>query len=200
MGAQGATNCRSAGQRWSDGDRTGRATSLAAASRKSDRNTRADYPNGIPVHLLQVYSNPSPSAISPQELLFRSGRSQRPEVGPVAPAGRARRFRAAQTTQVVERYLQVRNMREVAREFRVSRATVAKLLAKRGIDTSRSMKPAEVKQAVRLYEDGLSSITIGKRLGFDNHTILNALRGHGVAIRPAVGQQTDRRGERGMAT
>jgi AraC-like DNA-binding protein len=91
-------------------------------------------------------------------------------------------------------------MREVARELGMSRTTVAKLLAERGIDTSRSMKHSEVKQAMRMNKEGLSSIRIGKQLGFDNHTILNALRGHGVAIRPAVGQPTDRRGKRGMAT
>ena len=66
-------------------------------------------------------------------------------------------------------------MRQVAREFRVSRTTVAKLLAERGIETFRSMKPAEVERAVRMYKAGLSSIQIGKQLGFDNQTILNAL-------------------------
>jgi len=63
---------------------------------------------------------------------------------------------------------------------------VAKLLEERGIETSRSMKPSEVKQAVGMYKEGLSSITIGKQLGFDNHTILNALRTQGVRIRPPL--------------
>ncbi len=74
-------------------------------------------------------------------------------------------------------------MRQVAREFRMSRTTVAKLLAERGIDTSRSMKPAEVMRAVRMYKDGLSSITIGRQLGFDNKTIIKALRQAGSKIR-----------------
>lgn len=74
-------------------------------------------------------------------------------------------------------------MRQVAREFGMSRTTVAKLLAERGVDTSRSMKPAEVKQAVRMYKDGLSSTTIGKQLGFDNKTIIKALRQAGSKIR-----------------
>lgn len=95
--------------------------------------------------------------------------------------GRARQLRAAEADQLVRRYLEVRNMRQVAREYRMSRTTVAKLLTERGIDTSRGMKPA-----VRLYEDGLSSIVIGKRLGFDNHSVLKALRGAGVSIRPAL--------------
>lgn len=138
------------------------------------------------MHLLQVYSNPSRPAVSPQELLFRSAQSERPEMGLTAPVGRARQLRDAETDQLVQRYLEVRNMRQVAREFRMSRTTVAKLLAERKIDTSRSMKPSEVEQAVRMYEEGISSIRIGKQLGFDNHTILNSLRECSVEIRSAA--------------
>lgn len=79
-------------------------------------------------------------------------------------------------------------MREVAREFRVSRNTVAKHLADRGVDASRGMKAPEIKQAVSLYAEGLSSMTIGKQLGFDNHTIIKALREQGVPIRVALGR------------
>lgn len=77
-------------------------------------------------------------------------------------------------------------MRQVAREMRVSRATVAKLLADRGIDTSSSMKAWEIDRAVELYAQGRSSAVIGKELGFDNHTVLNALRAQGVQIRPQL--------------
>ena len=138
------------------------------------------------VHLLQVYSNPSRSAATPQELLFRSAQSKRPEIELSAPVGRARQLRDAETDQLVRRYLEVRNMREVARESRMSRTTVAKLLSERGIETSRSMKPLEVKQAMRMYKEGLSSITIGKQLGFDNHTVLKVLRSEGVSIRKSA--------------
>lgn len=52
------------------------------------------------------------------------------------------------------------------------------------------MKPAEVKGAVQLYDEGLSSGQVGHKLGFDNHTILNALRSSGVAIRkPAAARR-----------
>lgn len=77
-------------------------------------------------------------------------------------------------------------MRQIAREFRMSRTTVAKLLAERGIETSRSMKPSQVRQAVQMYGEGLSSITIGKQLGFDNHTVLKELRSVGVKIRAKI--------------
>lgn len=77
-------------------------------------------------------------------------------------------------------------MRQVAREMRVSRTTVAKVLKGRGIDTSSGMKPADVERAVELYVEGHSSGAIGRRLGFDNHTVLNALRSEGVQIRPQL--------------
>lgn len=83
----------------------------------------------------------------------------------------------------MQRYLEVRNMREVAREFRMSRTTVAKLLAERGIDTSSGMLQADREAAARLYAQGLSSGQIGKQLGFDNHTILNAIRNAGITVR-----------------
>ena len=77
-------------------------------------------------------------------------------------------------------------MRQLSREFKMSRTTVASLLVQRGIDTSRGMKPEDAQRAVELYEEGHSSISIGRMLGFDNHTILTELRHHGVAIRNAA--------------
>lgn len=74
-------------------------------------------------------------------------------------------------------------MREVARQFRISRTTVAKLLKERGVQTSLGMSPTEVQTAAQLYSQGLSSGQIGKQLGFDNHTILNAIRKTGLVIR-----------------
>lgn len=70
----------------------------------------------------------------------------------------------------------------------MSRTTVAKHLANRGIDTFRGMKPADVAKTVELYGDGLSSTNSGKRLGFDNHTVFSALRAEGVPIRKALGR------------
>lgn len=91
----------------------------------------------------------------------------------------------------MQHYLDVRNMREVAREFRVSRTTVAKLLAERGIDTSRKMGPADIATAVELYAAGESSIRIGKQLGFDNHTVLKVLRSLGIIVRPPAATRVD---------
>lgn len=87
------------------------------------------------------------------------------------------------------RYLAIRSIRAVANEFQVSRTTVARILTEHGIDASRRMTETQITVAVTLYEQGLSSAVIGKRLGFDNHTILKELRGRGVAIRPVAGRR-----------
>lgn len=139
------------------------------------------------MHLLQVYSNPAPGAVTPQELLFRSRTREHQDATREAPR-RARQLRADEAKAVAERYLVVRNVRAVAAEFRLSRTTVSRILTVQGIDISRSMKPADVKRTVRMYAEGLSSITIGKQLGFDNHTVLNALRRAGAPIRPQPGR------------
>ena len=99
----------------------------------------------------------------------------------------AKQLRESEIDTVVTRYHEVHNIRQVAREFKLSRTTVAKHLLYRGVDTSRGMKPAEITRAVALYSEGHSSIAIGKQLGYDNHTILAALRNEGVQIRKPLG-------------
>jgi hypothetical protein len=86
--------------------------------------------------------------------------------------------------ELVERYRELQNIRQVARDFAISRTTVAKLLDTRGVDTSRGLKAGETEQAVELYTQGISSSAIGKLFAVDNHTVLNALRRAGVAVRP----------------
>lgn len=140
------------------------------------------------VHLLQVYSNPSPGVGAPRELLFRSTLREFREVSRETPR-RARQLRANEREHLAARYLAIRSVRAVAKEFEVSRTTAARILTEHGIDASRKMTEAQITIAVKLYEQRLSSAAIGKRLGFDNHTILKALRGCGVAIRPAVGRR-----------
>lgn len=66
------------------------------------------------------------------------------------------------------RYLALRSIRAVAKEFQVSRTTVARILTEHGIDASRKITEAQITIAAKLYEQGLPSAAIGKRLGFDN--------------------------------
>jgi len=67
-------------------------------------------------------------------------------------------------------------MRQVTREFRISPETAVKHFASRGIDTSKSMKPADIAKARELYALSMGSGRIGKLLGFDNKTILKAVQ------------------------
>jgi len=92
------------------------------------------------------------------------------------PHSQVRQMREHEVDRLVREYTKTRNMRQVAREFRVSRATAAKHLASRGIDTSKSMKPADIAKARELYAQGMGSGRIGTLLGFDNKTILKAVR------------------------
>ncbi len=85
-------------------------------------------------------------------------------------------------------YRRMKNMRAVARELSLSRETVAKYLRAAGISTSKRMTKEQIVLAARLYEQGLSSMVIGSRLGFDNHTIIAALRSVGVVIRAQLGR------------
>ena len=140
------------------------------------------------VHLLQVYSNPAAGVVAPQELLFRST-IREPQPASRAPRRRARQLRAGEVDLVIARYFEIRSIRTVARDFQVSRTTIARILTENGIDASRRMTEAQVTIAAKLYKQGVSSATIGHRLGFDNHTILKELRGRGVAIRPAIGRR-----------
>ena len=90
---------------------------------------------------------------------------------------------------MVAAYRAVRNIRTVARDFSLSRTTVARILTVHGVNTSRGMSEAQLAIADDLYSEGLSNATIGRRLGFDNHTILNGLRGLGVQVRPRHARQ-----------
>ena len=50
------------------------------------------------------------------------------------------------------------------------------------------MTEPEITEAVRHYEAGDSSMTIGAKLGFSNNTVLKALRARGIKIRPQIGR------------
>lgn len=128
------------------------------------------------MHLLQVYYNLDKSSTDGHKLLMAlRAEPPRSEHDDSDPSKRAKRLRKEESDRLVARYLQVKNMRAVALEFRMSRETVAKHLKARGIDTSRSMKRAEAKRARELYAQGMGSGRIGRILGYDNKTILKAV-------------------------
>lgn len=88
---------------------------------------------------------------------------------------------------MVTRYQELGSVVDVAREFGITRQTVGRHLAARGIETIRRMSEADIVTATELYRGGRSAATIGRRLGFNAQTVLTALRSVGVPIRPRTG-------------
>jgi hypothetical protein len=104
--------------------------------------------------------------------------------------GSARQLRPSEVDLLVERYKATQNIKLVADELGLYRATVREHLKRRNIPVRKmaSMNALEIAEAVRLYEAGDSSVTVGEKLGFSNHTILKGLRARGTTIRPQVGR------------
>jgi AraC-like DNA-binding protein len=100
----------------------------------------------------------------------------------------ARRLRGAEIDDLVACYETTRSVNAVARQFRISRQTVAKHLSARGIETVRRMTATDLTAAVEQYGLGDSAATIGRQLGFDTQTVLNRLRAVGTTIRPRNGR------------
>ncbi|MEC5152462.1 hypothetical protein [Cryobacterium sp. GrIS_2_6] len=134
------------------------------------------------------YSKDCAVGVNPGELLTRARADQRKSEPDRRSPKTARQLRAAEIDQLVARYVRLKSIRQVAVEFKLSRTTVAKHLGNRGIATTKSMNAEQIARTVDLYADGLSSMVVGKQLGFDNHTIIKALRMSGVRIRPALGR------------
>lgn len=109
-------------------------------------------------------------AVAPRALHFRSKSCEHPDAAP-EPRRRARQLRADEAVAVVDRYRELRNMRNVASEFQLSRTTVARMIKDHGVDASRKLIEPRIAVAVELNERGLSSATVGRRFGFDKHTV-----------------------------
>jgi hypothetical protein len=75
-------------------------------------------------------------------------------------------------------------LRELAQEFRIHRETAADLLERVGV-ARRGKGPTakEMNRAIRLYQAGDSTATIGQRLGYAADTIRNGLLSAGVQMR-----------------
>jgi KaiC/GvpD/RAD55 family RecA-like ATPase len=130
------------------------------------------------VRLLQSYSKHYITTKTLMDVRLQAESDHRkPEPERRIPAS-AIQLRPDEVDRLVARYNETKNMRQVAREFRMSRTTIREHLRKRGIRV-RSAKPmtdAQKKLARQLYEAGEPSTIIGKKLGFSHHTILRAVR------------------------
>jgi hypothetical protein len=75
-------------------------------------------------------------------------------------------------------------LRELAQEFRIHRHTAADLLERVGVARrGKGPKAKEMNRAIRMYEAGESTATVGQRLGYAADTIRNRLLSAGVQMR-----------------
>ena len=75
-------------------------------------------------------------------------------------------------------------VKELAVKYKISRETVSKHLRRRGIAPRPvGLDGQQIKEAVRLYEQGDSLATIGKRMGVTAHTVRSRLVEVGVRMR-----------------
>ena len=142
------------------------------------------------VRLLQTYSKHCIATKTLTDVRIQA-ESERRVTGVERPIlGSARQLRPAEVDQLVERYSATQDIKLVADEFGLYRATVREHLKRRNTPLRKmaSMNALEITEAVRLYETGDSSVTVGEKLGFSNHTILKALRAQGTRIRRQIGR------------
>lgn len=92
--------------------------------------------------------------------------------------------------QLIDEYQAGMPTTELARTFGVGKGTIIRLLHAAGVPMRRQGPSAEqVREAVRLYAQGLSLAVVGERLGFDAHTVRRALLRAGVVMRDSHGRQ-----------
>lgn len=92
--------------------------------------------------------------------------------------GRNYRLTPEDIDRLALRYEETKNMRQVAREFRISITTVRSHLRMLGImiRQSKLMTERQKQKAHEMWVAGMTSTQIGKKLGFSHHTVLRAIR------------------------
>lgn len=79
-------------------------------------------------------------------------------------------------------------VKEIAGRFQVDRRTVRDVAKRAGLDPHpRGLSATQIEQAADRYQAGASLATIGKELGFNDNTVMAALKKFGVPMRPRRG-------------
>ena len=88
------------------------------------------------------------------------------------------RLSPADIERLKVRYSEIKSMRQVAREFGISRTTVRSHLRSMGVTVrvSKPMSEQEKQKAREMWAAGMTSTQIGQKLGLSHHTILRAVR------------------------
>jgi hypothetical protein len=99
-----------------------------------------------------------------------------------------RKLSLAEQDELVVLYEAGASMLDLSKKFETHRHTVARQLAKAGVEirSQRKMTPELLAQAMSLYNLGNSLEEVGRLLGLQASTIGKALKRAGVQLRPAV--------------
>jgi DNA-binding CsgD family transcriptional regulator len=101
------------------------------------------------------------------------------------PAPRtAKRLKDEQVKELILAYAAGATVYQLGDRFGIDRRTVGAILKRNGVDTSQPCLAEEVvKEAARLYEQGLSLARVAKQLGASTSTLRLQLLKHGVKMR-----------------
>lgn len=86
---------------------------------------------------------------------------------------------------IVRRYAEIRNGKQVAKEFDLSPAAVGCILRRRGVETpgygsNRKVTQEMEAEIIRLYKEGLSQAKIARIVGISQKTVCAVLRRNGI--------------------
>ncbi|GAA5197170.1 hypothetical protein GCM10023346_31290 [Arthrobacter gyeryongensis] len=134
--------------------------------------------------VLQAYSKQSSGSVKLRSLIDTL--RARPEVVREEPPipRHFTHLSAEQTKALAEDYRAGMRVKELAAKYGISRETISKHLRRHGIAPRKvGLDAQQIKEAVRLYEQGDSLATIGKRMGVTAHTVRSRLIEAGVKMR-----------------
>jgi DNA invertase Pin-like site-specific DNA recombinase len=134
------------------------------------------------VQLVKAYSNPSDHVERLRRLLDLP-RAARPKAADRASKQAQKRLDAEEVDQLVAAHLAGAGVKKLADLFGVHRDTVRHILKRNGALRRRGIRPEDLPEAIRLYEDGWSLARLATKLNVSPSTVTNTLRRAGVVIR-----------------
>jgi hypothetical protein len=130
------------------------------------------------------YSNPD-IVSTLQRILAGHGRDRPSDRTVRSLRQKQRRLGAEEVSEVLKRYQAGETANALARAFDVHRTTIVRHLADARVATRyRILSDADLVEAHRLYEQGLSLARVGEHFGVATRTVLNAFQRAGVPTRP----------------
>jgi hypothetical protein len=106
--------------------------------------------------------------------------------------GTARRLGVEQVEQLIAGYRAGATVYTLGSQFGIDRRTVGAILKRNGVVTrGGGLSPAQIDEAVELYEAGWSLARIAERVGVTPTTVHRRLRDRGVRMRATHGRSRD---------